>query len=330
MRQPHLSRRALLAGGAAVAALAGCGATPDPEPVRDTPEQALARTLIADKERTIALYSALIAGGDDELVGLRDHHQAHLAELRRRYPDLATRPPGPTTSASPATPTASPTASPTSTPTMTPGRMRALERKSAARRPAQLAGVAPALAQLVASMGACEILHAATTAAAAVKPPQPPPAASGADPADVEKLRKALAAEHAAVFAYGLLGARTSGSLRARLTRAFDAHRDRRDELRALITARGGEPAEPQASYALPSIPSSGPAAARLAAHVETGLTASYLELVAAADVALRRYAAVAMQETVLRGHSFRAGPATAFPGMPVPAAPTPTPSPSG
>ncbi|MDA0637616.1 ferritin-like domain-containing protein [Nonomuraea sp. MCN248] len=332
MRQPHLSRRALLAAGAAAVALAGCSAPPDPEPVRDTPEQALARTLIADKERTIALYSALIdAGGDDQLAARRAHHQAHLAELRRRYPGLrASGSPSPTTSAaSSGTPTATP--APTVTPAMTPSRLRALERQAAARRPDQLAGVAPALAQLVASIGACEVLHAAT----AVKPPAPPPAppASGpADPGDVEKLRKALAAEHAAVFAYGVLGARTSGSLRDRLTRAFAAHRDRRDELRRLITARGGRPAEPQPSYALPSIPSSGPAAARLAAHVETGLTASYLELVAATDAALRRYAAVAVQEAVTRGHSFRPGPATAFPGLPAPApaSPSPTPSPGG
>ncbi|MGI5269885.1 ferritin-like domain-containing protein [Nonomuraea sp. CA-218870] len=334
MRQPHLSRRALLAAGAA-AALAGCSAPPDPKPVRDTPEQALARTLIADKERTIALYSALVdAGGDDQLAARRAHHQAHLAELRRRYPGLrASGSPAPATSAaSSGTPTATPAATPTATPAMTPSRLRVLERQAAARRPGQLAGVAPALAQLVASIGACEVLHAATAVRPPAPPPAPPPASGPADPGDVEKLRKALAAEHAAVFAYGVLGARTSGSLRARLTRAFDAHRDRRDELRRLITARGGQPAEPQPSYALPSIPSGGAAAARLAAHVETGLTASYLELVAATDTALRRYAAVAVQEAVIRGHSFRPGPATAFPGLPAPApaSPSPTPSPGG
>lgn len=314
VRQPQLSRRALLAGGAAVAALAACS-TPEPEPVRDTPEEALARVLIADKEQTIALYSALISGGDDDLAAHRDRHQAHLAELRRRYPRLLT------------TPTPSPTvsASPTAAAKVSRARMRALERRAAARRPGQTAGVAPALAQLVASIGACEALHGG----AAVQAPELPAAGGPGDPGDLDKLRKALSAEHAAVFAYGVLGARTSGALRRRLTQAFDDHRDRRDELRRLITARGGQPAEPQPSYALPSVPSGASAASRLAAHVETGLTASYLELVSAADAALRRYAAVAVQEAATRSASFRPGITTAFPGMPAPPAAVPTATPT-
>lgn len=146
---------------------------------------------------------------------------------------------------------------------------------------------------------------------------------------DVEKLRKALAAEHAAVFAYGLLGARTSGSLRARMTAAFDAHRARRDQLRSFITTRGGRPAEPDASYALPFFPSNATLAARLAAHLESGVTAAYLELVAAQDAALRRYAALAMQEATTRAYTFRPAQPPAFPGMPVAAAASPPATPS-
>ncbi|GGO77053.1 ferritin-like domain-containing protein [Nonomuraea cavernae] len=141
---------------------------------------------------------------------------------------------------------------------------------------------------------------------------------------DLDKLRKALAAEHAAVFAYGLIGARTSGSLRALATQAFDAHRARRDQLRALITGRGGQPVEPEASYALPAVPTGAAAAVRLAAHVEAGMTAAYLELAAGEDAALRKYAALAMQESVTRSYSFRPTIA-AFPGLP-----EATPQPSG
>ncbi|WP_379535761.1 ferritin-like domain-containing protein [Nonomuraea purpurea] len=144
----------------------------------------------------------------------------------------------------------------------------------------------------------------------------------------MEKLRKALAAEHAALFAYGLLGARTSGSLRARMTTAFDAHRARRDQLRGFITTRGAKPAEPDASYALPFFPASSTLATKLAVHLETGVTAAYLELAAAQDVALRRYAAVAMQEAVTRSHGFRPAQPVAFPGMPVAASPPPSSSP--
>ncbi|TDD22890.1 DUF4439 domain-containing protein [Nonomuraea diastatica] len=143
----------------------------------------------------------------------------------------------------------------------------------------------------------------------------------------MEKLRRALAAEHAAVFAYGLLGARTSGSLRDEMTAAFDAHRARRDQLRGYITSRGGKPAEPDASYALPFVPSDAAQAAKLAVHLENGVTAAYLELAAAQDGALRRYAALAMQEAVTRSYAFRPAQPPAFPGMPAPPPAPPSPS---
>ncbi|HEX4811778.1 MAG TPA: ferritin-like domain-containing protein [Nonomuraea sp.] len=145
---------------------------------------------------------------------------------------------------------------------------------------------------------------------------------------DMEKLRKALAAEHAAVFAYGLLGARASGALRDRMTAAFTAHRARRDRLRTLITQRGGRPAEPDASYALPYFPSTPALATKLAVHLETGITAAYLELTAAQDMSLRRYAASAMQEAATRSYAFDRAQPPAFPGMPA-TAPLPSPSPS-
>ncbi|GAA3704534.1 ferritin-like domain-containing protein [Nonomuraea antimicrobica] len=147
---------------------------------------------------------------------------------------------------------------------------------------------------------------------------------------DIEMLRKALAAEHAAVFAYGLLGARTSGPLRDRMSAAYDAHRGGRDQLRGLITARGGRPVESDASYTLPFFPSNATLAAKLAVHLESGVTAAYLELAAARDTALRHYAALAMQRAVTRSYSFRPEPPTAFPGMPAPATPSATPSTSG
>lgn len=146
---------------------------------------------------------------------------------------------------------------------------------------------------------------------------------------DLEKLHKALAAEHAAVYAYGLIGARTTGSLRARATAAFDAHRARRDQLRTLITTNHkSRPAEPEPSYALPVTPGNATEAIRLAVHIETGITATYLELTAAEDPTLRRYAAFAMQESATRSYGFRPA-VTAFPGMPARPA-TPAPSPSG
>lgn len=147
------------------------------------------------------------------------------------------------------------------------------------------------------------------------------------DAGDIDKLRKALAAEHAVLFAYGLLGARTSGSLRSRMSAAYEAHRARRDQLRALITARGGRPVEPDASYALPFFPSNATLAANLAVHLEGGVTAAYLELAAATEEPLRRHAALAMQEAVARSYSFRPAQPAAFPGMPAKATPAASPA---
>ncbi|MEU7746404.1 hypothetical protein [Nonomuraea sp. NPDC049158] len=147
MRPRSLSRRAVLAGGAAAAALSGCGAsdTPQPSPTpSDDPERALLRQLIADKEHTIALYSVLIAGGATKLTPFRDRHQAHLDALRKRLPG------GPTT------PSASATAP---APKTSLSRLREAERRSAALRVRQLAGVSPQLAQLIAAIGACEAAH---------------------------------------------------------------------------------------------------------------------------------------------------------------------------
>ncbi|MER6514475.1 ferritin-like domain-containing protein [Nonomuraea sp. NPDC001636] len=148
---------------------------------------------------------------------------------------------------------------------------------------------------------------------------------------DVEKLRKALAAEHAAVFAYGLLGARTTDSLRDLTGAAYDAHRAHRDQLRNLIIGRGGRPTESEPSYALPYVPTGAAQAARLAVQLENGVTAAYLELAAAADPALRKYAALAMQESATRAYAFQPAPPAAFPGMPGSTPPaTPAPSRSG
>ncbi|MEU4329599.1 MULTISPECIES: hypothetical protein [Nonomuraea] len=150
-----LSRRAVLAGGAAMAALSGCTAG-EPDPVvskAPDPEHLLLRELIADKERTIGLYSALVAGGGEKLAPFLARHEEHLAALRERLPrESAPSPSSPAPSAAP-----SPTPSP---PKVTLNRLRDLERKAAALRPRQLGKASPPLSQLIASIGACEALHA--------------------------------------------------------------------------------------------------------------------------------------------------------------------------
>ncbi|TMR15028.1 hypothetical protein ETD86_27940 [Nonomuraea turkmeniaca] len=155
MRPPHLSRRVMLVGGAA--ALTACNASgPPPQPpaqAPDSPETLLLKELVAEKERTIALYSSLIAGGAEKLTPFRDRHQAHLNELRKhlKAPASASATPSATASATP---------SATATPKTSLSRLRDLERKAAALRTRQLAAVSPGMAQVIASIGACEAAHA--------------------------------------------------------------------------------------------------------------------------------------------------------------------------
>ncbi|MEU9829937.1 ferritin-like domain-containing protein [Streptosporangium sp. NPDC048047] len=188
-----------------------------------------------------------------------------------------------------------------------------------ARNTARNAGPAgaPALTALTGAAGF-------TGAAGAVAPATPAPGAGGG-------LGTALAAEHAAVYAYGVLAARAEGSLRSVMTAAFNAHRARRDRLRAMIIERGGTPAEPDASYRLPAVPSTSAQLTDLAVSVERGVTAAYIETVASGDPAVRRMAALAVQECVVRAYGLRPEIET-FPGMPAPApsspAATPTPPP--
>lgn len=141
--------------------------------------------------------------------------------------------------------------------------------------------------------------------------------AAGATPAPTgDGLGHALSAEHAAVYAYGVIGGRTTGTLRRRAASGFDAHRARRDQLRTLIAERGGTPAEPGPTYRLPFEVRGSADAVRLAVLVEQRVTTAYLELAADRDPALRRIAALAAQECATRAYDWQPE-IGAFPGMP-------------
>ncbi|WP_328853876.1 ferritin-like domain-containing protein [Microbispora hainanensis] len=131
-----------------------------------------------------------------------------------------------------------------------------------------------------------------------------------------DALDRALSAEHAAVYAYGVIGGKTSGALLKRATAGFDAHRARRDQLRTLITRRGGTPAEPGPTYLLPFEVREPADAVRLAVLVEQRVTTAYLELAADRDPALRRLAALAAQECATRAYGWQPKIGDPFPGM--------------
>lgn len=71
----------------------------------------------------------------------------------------------------------------------------------------------------------------------------------------LDALQTTLADEHAALYTYGVLGARTSQAatpaLFVALTTAYRRHRSRRDQLRSLVAEAGGEPVAAAAAYDL-------------------------------------------------------------------------------
>jgi len=133
-------------------------------------------------------------------------------------------------------------------------------------------------------------------------------------------LQAALAAEHAAVYAYGVAGSLLSGAAQASAMSDWLLHQDARDLLWEMITRLGATPVAASAAYDLPFTVDSPDAARKLAATVEDGVTRAYLGVVAVQVAKLRVFGAVAMQAPANRAAAWR-GSTTAFPGMP----PTPT-----
>ncbi|MFI5758845.1 DUF4439 domain-containing protein [Streptomyces sp. NPDC051569] len=125
----------------------------------------------------------------------------------------------------------------------------------------------------------------------------------------------ALAAEHAAVYGYGVVGGRVGGKRRDEATAAYTAHRARRDSLTRTVRDLGGKPAVAAAAYALPFPVPDSAAAVRLAAELEDRVADVYSDLVRAAGGPLRQEAAAALREAAVRAVRWR-GTGVAFPGL--------------
>jgi hypothetical protein len=158
---PTLTRRRVLAGFVAALVTAGVGGcsdrgsprppSPAPSPPPD-PDAGLRASVVADKQALLERYAATVRR-HPRLAGrlgpLRADHAAHLAALGGRPGPAATGPAAPTVRPVPADPGAA---------------VRALEQAeqaAAARRIAQcVRAVDGELAALIASLGACEAVHA--------------------------------------------------------------------------------------------------------------------------------------------------------------------------
>ncbi|AWI31282.1 DUF4439 domain-containing protein [Streptomyces sp. ICN441] len=125
----------------------------------------------------------------------------------------------------------------------------------------------------------------------------------------------ALAAEHAAVYGYGVVGGRAGEARRPDALAAYAAHRARRDALERAVRDLGGRPAAAQPAYTVPFAVPDPAAAARLAAVLEDRVAAVYSDLVRAARGPLRQDAAAALREAAVRAARWR-GTGVAFPGL--------------
>lgn len=133
-------------------------------------------------------------------------------------------------------------------------------------------------------------------------------------------LQPCLAAEHAAMFGYGVLGGVISAavsdtaSAKAAIA-AYDVHRTRRDDLTQLIDAAGGRPVAAKATYGLPFPVAGIPTARRLARHLEAGCASVYARATAATTGDTRRMMSDAVTDCAVRGGRWGSPPA-AFPGL--------------
>jgi hypothetical protein len=142
------------------------------------------------------------------------------------------------------------------------------------------------------------------------------PGSAATAPGAVAALQAALAAEHAAVYGYGVVGAMLTGARQQAARADWIAHQVARDKLEAMLSRLGATPVAASPAYRLPFAVTGSASAARLAAELEDGVTRAYLGIVAVRDSALRSFGARAMQAAAGRSTAW-SGSTQAFPGMP-------------
>ncbi|GHG05605.1 ferritin-like domain-containing protein [Streptomyces zaomyceticus] len=131
----------------------------------------------------------------------------------------------------------------------------------------------------------------------------------------LDATQAALAAEHAAVYGYGVVGGRIGTERRAEATAAYEAHRAHRDALRRAVRDLGGTPVMAEAAYELPFRVADPAGAVRLAAVLEDRVAGVYSDLVRASEGRGRREAAAALREAAVRAVRWRGSDVT-FPGL--------------
>jgi hypothetical protein len=134
----------------------------------------------------------------------------------------------------------------------------------------------------------------------------------------VAALQSALAAEQAASYGYGVVGARLTGAAFKAASADCVIHERARDALELIITGLGATPRPAATAYRLPIDVHNAAEAAELAVDLEIEVLTAYVNLVAVTDPALRTLAATSMQNAAVRAARW-GGRSGAFPGLAVP-----------
>jgi hypothetical protein len=135
-------------------------------------------------------------------------------------------------------------------------------------------------------------------------------------------LPEAVAAEHAAIWGYGVLGGFLTGPALDLARQSEAAHRDRRDALVVELSQAGGTPPAAAPNYRLPAAVTDAASATRLAVTIEERTAAVWRATLPGQTGDARRTPLAALTDCALRAARWRriAGqsPATvALPGAP-------------
>jgi len=98
----------------------------------------------------------------------------------------------------------------------------------------------------------------------------------------IEALSQALAAEHEAIFGYGIVGAHLDSDGQAAARQAEQMHRDRRDAVEVRVAAANVVPTAGAGAYALPFPVTDAASALKLAVTLEEGVTRAWHTALAA------------------------------------------------
>lgn len=306
-RPTDLSRRRVLRLGAVAAValpLAACstGNYEEPDPLAP---------LLAAADADAAAARKLASGeGGDVAAQIADARAAHAAALKPEV-DRLNRP-------KPAASTA-----PAAGPADVAGFK---DRLAAVRQQAEdlVPGLPAYRAGLAASVAAgCAALQRVSPSIGGGEDAKPIAAPSGKLPDEaVDPLQKALAAEHAALWVYGLVSAFLSAEFGNALKSGRAEHTARRDVLIQAITAASATPVAPEAAYVPAKPVTDGPSAASVVATAEADCAAAWLGVVTHTDdagvrgLALQALVAAARRGTPWRQQAAEKPVAIALPGQ--------------